>query len=139
VSDETANLPISGSADLRVMMEADWACAWVKPAGEVDLQTAPRLLQAIEEVMDRGPRKIHLLLDHVSFSGPGREGVLAQARTLTEARGVKLMLHCPRPRARTSWLTRARLLGRQSLDGHDGEIVGLTTPSSGVGAEHVIT
>jgi anti-anti-sigma regulatory factor len=52
--------------------------------------------------MDRGPRKIHLLLDHVSFTGPAAESVLAQARQLTQERGVKLVLHSPRRTARTS-------------------------------------
>ena len=91
------------------------------------------------ESRDRGPRRVHVLLDQVSFTGAAAEKVLAQARQLTQARGVKLVLHSPRRTARTSRISQTRLLRRQSLDGHEGDIVGLTPASARVRPEHVVT
>jgi anti-anti-sigma factor len=81
---------------LKVDVESDWACAWVKVAGAIDASTAPYLLSTIDEVLAGGPRKVHLLLRSVDGIEPSAVAVLDTARRQARSRGIRIVLHCPR-------------------------------------------
>ncbi len=83
-----------------ISVQADWACAWIRPEGDVDALTAPLLSQALDQALERGVRKVHLWLNDVPFMDAAGVRVLAGADERARLRRSKLILHSPHPAVR---------------------------------------
>jgi anti-anti-sigma factor len=83
-----------------ISVQADWACAWIRPEGDVDALTAPLLSEALDQALDQGVRKVHLWLNGVPFIDSVGIQMLAGADERARSRRSKLILHSPHPAVR---------------------------------------
>jgi anti-anti-sigma factor len=83
-----------------ISVQADWACAWIRPEGDLDAQTAPLLLQALDQALEQGVRKVHLWLNEVPFMDSAGIQMLAGVDERARSRRSKLILHSPHPAVR---------------------------------------
>jgi anti-anti-sigma factor len=90
----------SEGTEFVISVQADWACAWIKPEGALDELTAPMLSQALDEALDRGVRKVHVWLNAVPYMDASAIGLLAQADEKARSRRSKIVLHAPLPGVR---------------------------------------
>jgi anti-sigma B factor antagonist len=60
--------------------------------GEIDIATAPYLLEVLDEVAGDPPAAVHLDLGRVTFIDAAGLGALVHARTLMAGRGARLVL-----------------------------------------------
>jgi anti-anti-sigma factor len=90
----------SDGTEFAISVQADWACAWIKPEGALDELTASVLSQALDEALDRGVRKVHVWLNAVPYMDTAALGMLARADEKARSRRSKLVLHSPLPGVR---------------------------------------
>ncbi|WP_026421999.1 STAS domain-containing protein [Actinokineospora inagensis] len=64
----------------------------VRPAGEIDLLTAPRFAQGMAAAVDGGARLVVVDLDRVSFFGSAAVANLARAAERADERGIRFRL-----------------------------------------------
>jgi anti-anti-sigma factor len=90
----------SDGTEFVISVQADWACAWIRPEGHVDVLTAPLLSQAVDDALEQGVRKVHLWLNGVPFMDTAGIRMLAGADERARSRRSKLILHSPPPALR---------------------------------------
>jgi anti-anti-sigma factor len=90
----------SEGTEFVISVQADWACAWIRPEGALDEMTAPVLSQALDEAFDSGVRKVHVWLNAVPHMDVAAIAMLAQADEKARVRRSKLVLHSPLPGVR---------------------------------------
>jgi anti-anti-sigma factor len=90
----------SEGTEFVISVQADWACAWIRPEGGLDALTAPLLSQALDEAFEQGVRKVHLLLSAVPLMDDAGIRMLAGADERARSRRSKLILHSPPPAVR---------------------------------------
>jgi anti-anti-sigma factor len=90
----------SEGTEFVISVQADWACAWIRPEGALDELTAPLLSQALDEALDLGVRKVHVWLNAVPYMDVAAIGMLAVADERARSRRSKLVFHSPLPGVR---------------------------------------
>ncbi len=90
----------SEGTEFVISVQSDWACAWIRPEGDVDALTAPLLSQALDQALEQGVRKVHLWLNGVAVMDPAGIQMLAGADERARSRRSKLILHSPHPAVR---------------------------------------
>jgi anti-anti-sigma factor len=90
----------SEGTEFVISVQADWACAWIRPEGDLDALTAPLLSQALDQAFEQGVRKVHLWLNGVPFMDAAGIQMLAGADERARSRRLKLILHSPHPGVR---------------------------------------
>jgi anti-anti-sigma factor len=90
----------SEGTEFVISIQADWACAWIRPEGGLDALTTPVLSQALDEALDRGVRKVHVWLNAVPYMDVAAIEMLTQADERARSRRSKLVLHSPGPGVR---------------------------------------
>lgn len=79
------------TCDIRV--EADWLDAWVIVAGRVDSFDTARLEAAVNEALERQPRKLHAVLRSATWIDPSAVDALSRCREKAQERGARLVVH----------------------------------------------
>jgi anti-anti-sigma factor len=90
----------SEGTEFAISVQSDWACAWIRPDGALNALTAPVLLQALDEALERGVRKVHVWLNAVPYMDVAAIAMLARADERARSRRSKLVLHAPLPGVR---------------------------------------
>jgi len=93
-------MQIGEGTEFVISVQADWACAWIRPEGDVDALTAPLLSRAVDQALERGVRKVHLWLNGVPFMDPTGIQMLTGADERARSQRSKLILHSPHPAVR---------------------------------------
>ncbi len=105
--DEGASLP----TDFEVVVEPGDDEAWVRVAGELDIYTSPRVMEAINGDLAAKPTRVCLAMERVSFIDSSAISVLVRAQKEADAIGCRFVIHSP---ARTVM----RTLDLAGLKGH---------------------
>ncbi|WP_331766144.1 STAS domain-containing protein [Embleya sp. NBC_00896] len=85
-------LPIVRRPYLRLRAAVDGDVARLQVCGEIDLDTAPRLRRALDEVFDSGAGRVHVDMDRVTFCDSTAVHALLYARTRALVHGTSLGL-----------------------------------------------
>jgi MFS superfamily sulfate permease-like transporter len=76
-----------------IRLEADWLDAWVIVGGPVDAFDAARLEAAVNEALERHPRKLHAVLRSATWIDPSAVAALSRCRERAQERGARLVVH----------------------------------------------
>lgn len=85
----------SVSCDLTV--QSDWLASWILARGQLDTSVVSGLQSAIDEVLQRSPRKVHVILSDVTYIDIAALEALALADERARAQGCKLVIRRPAP------------------------------------------
>lgn len=83
--------------DVEVQRHPDGGCRFVKPSGQLDMQTAPRLSATLEQLIDEGVNRIIVDLSRLTFCDSIGLSTLIVAHRSCAERGGYLRLARPSP------------------------------------------
>ncbi len=85
----------SVSCDLTV--QSDWLASWMIARGQLDTSVVSGLQSAIDEVLRRSPRKVHVIMSDVTYIDIAALETLALADERARAQGCKFVIRRPAP------------------------------------------